>query len=1611
MKRQRSERDAALRKLSQRLGVETQYHDQYGNWHQVPEATLRSLCDALGAAGTESRDGRRLPGAIVVTARRTSTTIQLSLDDAAHRRRWTLREENGTEHRGELIDRRALRLPASLPPGYHHLELSGRSKSSPTATALIMVPARAYMPAQLRSNRVWGISSQLYALRSPRNWGIGDFSDLDALVVRAAALGADVVGINPLHALFPEEPERASPYSPSSRLFVNPLYLDIEAIEDFAECPEVQQLTAISRFSSRRRKLQNLPLVDYRAVARLKRDALRLLHLLFRQRHLQRRGDGRAAEFRAYQKRAGPALRRFATFHVLRESLAGSDKPRAWHDWPQRWRDPNDPAVAEFARRHLDEIECLEYQQWQAERQLARAAHGAREMPMAIGLYQDLAVGFDPDGADAWAAQDIVARGWTIGAPPDAWSPKGQDWGLSPLNPRRLQASGYASFIETLRANMRHAGALRIDHILGLKRLFWVPDGGVPADGAYVRYPFADLLGIVALESVRQRCLVVGEDLGTVPPGFSAQLQRRSILSYRLLYFTRDAHNKFLPPNRYPRQALAAISTHDLPTFTGYWHGDDIALRKRLALYPEKSDARRDAIARATDRRALIAALKRSRLATRPGEMPLTAVHRFLARTPSLIVIAQIEDLLGVHQQVNVPGTVDQHPNWRRKLPLSVDALPRHEALCRTASAIVSERPSPRSDRPDVPRATYRLQLNADFPFSAAANTVPYLARLGVSHLYLSPILEAQTGSTHGYDTTSFDRLNPDLDGSAGFERLADVARDHGLKLLVDFVPNHMGIGQARNDWWLDVLEWGRLSPTAEIFDIDWTPAAWPELRDRLTVPLLGDEYRKVLARGELTLRFKASEGSFAVWYHEHCFPIRPFDYPELLKTLSSEASRGAAHELRHLAASFARLPRTARARDRAADLKTAVARWASKHLKPVPTVPSLVGISLDALDALLQRQVYDLTFWRSAASRINYRRFFDINTLASIRMERPAVFERCHRLIAQLITEDKVHGLRLDHVDGLYDPAEYVRGLRRMIGKPFYLIVEKILGSDEQVRTNWPVDGTTGYEFANWVNGLFIDPSAARPLARTYRQFTGQDRNFADEVRGAKRQVVQQLFGGDLTALVAAITHLESRRRYSHAELTAALTAIIAEFPIYRTYIGQHSVTAADRQVISGAVARVLDRHRPEHAAALRFAERALTDRVATRRVQARSAAMRFQQLTAPVQAKAVEDTAFYRYARLISLNEVGGDPGCFGSAPAEFHARLRRLAHNRPHSLLATATHDTKRGEDARARIDVLSEMPAAWSSRVRRWAELNQSLRTDMRGGLAPSRNDEYLIYQTLVGAWPMEFSNGRVPTQLPLRELADRVVAYAQKAAREAKLRTSWLDPDPEYEKACRIFVQRLLDPVRSHRFLQDFSAFIADVARCGALNSLTQVALKLLAPGVPDIYRGCELWDLSLVDPDNRRPVSFDTRWQMLNDMAADPPDLRGLATDWRSGRLKLYLTWRLLALRRAEPALFSGGSYEPLMARGPAAQHVVAFRRRYRGVGTIVATGRWFSKLATEHGAFAPTPDAWRGTALPGALEAKQTACEMLSGRRLASPLRLDELFRELPVAVIRTPP
>jgi (1->4)-alpha-D-glucan 1-alpha-D-glucosylmutase len=931
-------------------------------------------------------------------------------------------------------------------------------------------------------------------------------------------------------------------------------------------------------------------------------------------------------------------------------------------------------------------------------------------------------------------------------------------------------------------------------------------------------------------------------------------------------------------------------------------------------------------------------------------------------------------------------------------------------------STVSSQENAATDDAKPVPRATYRLQFSRNFGFDQAAALAPYLARLGVSHVYASPYLRARPGSTHGYDIVSHNELNPELGDAAAFERMVAAFRANGLGQILDFVPNHMGVGGSDNPWWLDVLEWGPLSDFAGWFDIDWDSER-RYLQDKLLVPFLGDQYGAVLESGGLVLKFDSAAGDFAVWaYDTHKLPICPTHYARIL---------GDKHPaLERLGDAFANLsnwrPHIAQ---RAADLKAELAARAREDESVAAAVQAAVarfnGTSGDIetwsrLDTLIGDQHWRAAHFRVAADDINYRRFFNINDLAGIRMEIPELFDHAHVLVFKLIAEGVLDGIRLDHIDGLLDPKAYCLRLREKAPKPVYLIVEKILAAHESLRDDWGVDGTSGYEFANLVTGLLVDPEGEEAMTRAYEDFTGNRTAFADIVRDCKLGITENEMASELNVLARDAARVARRNPhtadFTNNLLKRALKQIIACFPVYRTYIDGSTPTDADRRDIDWAVAQARRLDSSLDPSVFDFLSRLLTcDLVAEprsgfSRTAVVRAAMRIQQYSGPVMAKGLEDTAFYRYNRLLALNEVGGHPDRFSVSLSAFHYANAQRARRTPHAMLATSTHDTKRGEDARARLAVLPELAEEWTQQVATWSRLLRAGESGSLTDMPPARNDEYAFYQLMLAAWPAELSHGAVPNAEDADAFRTRVEGAMVKTLREAKLHTTWAAPDAAYEEAVLQFVRNALDVSRSNPFLDAFTSFQSKVAAFGVHNSLVQTVLKLTVPGVPDIYQGADLWDFSLVDPDNRRPVDFVMREMLLakSQTAASGEDFAALMENWHDGRIKLALAAALLALREKSPALFAEGSYDALTATGDAADRICAFVRQAGDAHMIVAVALYPSQGIGEA--------AFAGTVIGLPEENAGRWKNIFDGREIIAGdggIAAADLFRALPVAVL----
>lgn len=989
-----------------------------------------------------------------------------------------------------------------------------------------------------------------------------------------------------------------------------------------------------------------------------------------------------------------------------------------------------------------------------------------------------------------------------------------------------------------------------------------------------------------------------------------------------------------------------------------------------------------------------------------------------------------------------------------------------------------------RLSTPRLPSATYRAQLNRQFTLRDAAALLDYFAALGVSELYTSPFFRARPGSTHGYDLVDHSAFQPDLGDRDDFNALTTGLAERGMGLLLDFVPNHMGIGST-NPWWMDVLENGPSSLFAPFFDIDWAPLK-TELGSKVLLPILGDHYGRVLEAGELSLDM--DQGAFFLRYFGETLPINPRTYPMILEPAlpGLYARLGDVHdavlELQSVVTGLHHLPpRTethrAKVMERRREKEILKRRLAAATANTPEIAEALAARlaemngrrgdpkSFDELDRLLEEQVYRLSFWRVAAEEINYRRFFDVNDLAAIRMENPAVFAEAHKLVLELIGEGRVTGLRIDHPDGLWDPLGYFMGVARAVfverarrhaafttgsalrpnveaelgalysracaadprsplSRPLYMIAEKILSRGEPLPEDWPIHGTSGYDFTTLVGGLFVDPESERPMTEVYERFAGASADFESLAYQKKKQILLSAMASELNVLAHALNRLSERDRHSRdftlGTLTEALREVIASFPVYRTYVTEATQTISehDRIAVARAIRLAVRRNPLMDASVYVFLRSILMLEVPPtapedQRPLWREFVMRFQQLTGPVMAKGLEDTAFYNYNRLVSLNEVGGEPERYGTSVASFHRVSAERQRLWPYSLLATSTHDTKRGEDVRARISVLSEVWRAWEAAVTATAAAAERFKVDIDGQLAPDRNEEYLLYQTLIGTLP---GAARAQDEARWAAYVERIVAYMRKATKEAKVNTSWINARPDYDAAVEAFVRGVLGPDGP------IEAHLAPLARTAAYHgmwgSLSQTLLKITSPGVPDLYQGTELWDDSLVDPDNRRPVDYAARVAALDEIRsrmdgaeAQAALCRELFQTAEDGRIKMFVTHVALRARRRLPELFGAqGAYIPLDAAGRAALHIVSFARRAGDREIVIIAPRLSAKLMGGR-LEPPIGAAFEETRLPAAegrfLNLFTGAVEPTEERDGATYLPMNRVLSELPGALL----
>ncbi|KAB2889689.1 MAG: malto-oligosyltrehalose synthase [Desulfobulbaceae bacterium] len=1714
--------NAAFQQLCMMMGIGTVSLDGAESEAMPGEAAQLAFLRALGviphtgvAAGAEleellCRQYEQMVRPVVVLGEYDGpavVTLRLADEELASPVIWQLTEEGGDVHEGtadplelERLDTAlargkgftTLRLPIGLrlPMGYHRFRIAcGDDPEEPrrAESLLIVAPARCYTPPDLpKKGRIWGLSCQLENVRSRRNWGCGDLTDLESLLGWAAEIGAGTLAVSCLLPTAEKDDAALMHFLPSSRNFTDPLFLDPEAVADYHESAEARAQVGHPGFQVRLAQLRDAKEVDREEIMALKNEVTETLWRHFQLNHLNPESE-RGRSFRQFQETGGALLQSFALYQALRGHWRESGgKGGDVAGWP--YQDRGSPAVAAFAESNRDRIEFHQYLQWQLELQLAAAGQRSLELGLKVGLTMSLPIGVDPHGSAVWHQPSLFALPLTIHDCPG-------DAGCIPHGPPEFASmasvSGCEAFLAALRANMHYAGALRFSSIHLLDRQLWRPGGHSDGPAWNIVRNSDDLLAVIALESWRNRCLVIGEHREPLSEQFAGTLDTRGILVSRPGFFVTDWSGDWLEPARYPAQSVVTASRYDLCSLEGYWRGSDIALLSSRC--PDFSDRYRERaiVARAAERARLLVALSHENLLPHgvdldPAGVPdlspalIRAVYAFLCRTPARILLVQLADLVSMAEQDReLPAP--HSPAAMARLTADLEFLRDDEGLrlqfreyC-LERAVGVVRPSAllgdrrRRQTQELPHAFYRLQFSRDFTFLQAASLLPYLRDLGISHCYASPYLKARPGSSHGYDIIDHQTLNPEIGSREEYEAFVAALDDNGLAQILDMVPNHMGVGPD-NRWWLDVLENGQASPYATFFDINWQLQD-EELKNRVLLPVLGDYFGTVLEEGKLRLVFRVDRGCFEIACYEQCYPVAPNSYPRILghDLPRLELRLGSQHEgfleLQNLIASFAGLPGSEESDPERLEMrnrnKEVLKRLLARLCREVPEIAGFLEEnvllfngepgkpeSFNLLEQLLANQAYRLAFWRVASDEINYRRFFDINDLAGLRMERREVFEQTHRLVLDLIATGKVDGLRLDHPDGLYNPEQYFRNLQAAVGGvapeqmpppaaagglpgnghvdlPLYVVVEKILSDREQLPGSWMVHGTTGYDFSSLVNGLFVDRTAEEAMTAGYQDFVGYAIDFVQLAHDCRRLIIKSAMAGEINVLSNHLHRLAKHSRYTQDYtlngLRGALTEIVASFPVYRTYCTADGLTAVDRRHVEQAVDLAKANCQAEDTSIYDFIRSVfLLERRRSGEQQDAELVdfvMKFQQYTGPVMAKGLEDTAFYIYNRLVSLNEVGDDPRRFGRSVEDFHIANRARCEQRPLSMLNTGTHDSKRSEDVRARIDVLSEMAPAWLQAVERWHGMNSCWKTAVGQELAPSKNDEYALYQNLLGVWPLE-----PLTAEGLAAFCDRFTGYMMKVAREAKVHTSWLNQNHAYESAMSHFIDRLFGG-DNQAFLDDFLSFHRQTSRFGMLNSLSQLLLRLTAPGIPDTFQGNETWQFSLVDPDNRRPVDFAARREMLASLqgwladASNPMEskLQELLNNRSDGRIKMYILWKTMAFRRENPRIFSDGSYLPLQAEGEAGLHICAFARISGRRAVIAAVPRLVTRLL--HGDPECLPlgaGVWGATtlALPSEFRGWRTV-NVLTGEDFTNAvdthgnLLAADLFRRFPVALV----
>lgn len=1442
----------------------------------------------------------------------------------------TLKQIDSKNHNGNYI-KFGFNIPLNLEYGYHNFKIFNQSNTKQhQEMRLIVVPEKCFIPEIVLKNEKISGPKILFSDLIFQN------SDLDIknIIKSLSDYELDIISLGSINRTCIDKNGINNALRPSHRMFFDTLFLNTDNILDFINDKDLKIKSQSREFQENNEEQDKADLTNFKTIIDNKLKRYKLLYESFKEHHI-RNNTQKAQLFISFIENNGDKLHKLALFEALHDFLSKeNDKYNIWSEWPDDYKNPTSEIILQFEKNNNELIEFYKFLLWQIDIQIKEAGQTSLRKKLGVGICTDFSFCIDNNAAEIWAYREYFYENAAIKIQPENSS---EEIYCPALIPQKITQHAYSYFVDLIRPNMIYAGALNLlyfECILNTSSQMSVENAEKTFN---LEYPIEDLLGIIALESQRNKCMIIAK-------------------SESLTGINKELLNKY------------GIFTEDIFEF------EEISNEAQLKNYLKKLEEEY----------------------TRPVKEKSEVDFRSIAKIPS---------------------------------------------------------------------STYRLQFNKDFKFNDAREIIPYLKKLGISHIYASPLLSTKPGSMHGYDVVNYDEINKEIGTFEEFEAFVNTLHTNGLGLILDIVPNHMAIGK-ENKWWMDVLENGQASSYSHYFDIDWNPIK-KELKGKVLIPILGNHYGIILASGQIGFSFNAETGKLHVNYYENEFPLNPSSYPIILEYRIDilKARLGSTHkdfqEYLSVITMFKNLPKHNSTEYEKVNERNREKEIAFERLSSLCTDNYIIkgfidenlidfkcssenDVLITRVHNLLEEQVYRLAFWRVSSDEINYRRFFDINGLAAICVEKPDVFINTHSFILNLIENNKIEGLRIDHPDGLLEPAEFYKKLQVEISKktdtdftpnngkllssdklPFYIVAEKILANDEQLEPNWAIHGTVGYDFLNSVSKLFIKSDNKNAFTDFYHKFIGKQLNVEEMIIECKKLIMNTSLAAELNVLSNYLNQISEMylfsRDYTLNSLRNSLMELIACFPVYRSYISEEGVTKCQYN-IKWAIGLAKKRSLATDVLIFDFIEKVLLleleeDINSEKYQNILNFTLKFQQYTGPLMAKGVEDTFFYRYNRLISLNEVGGDSTKFGISIEEFHQQNLIRAEIMPNSMLCTATHDTKRSEDARCKINAISEFPQEWQNLVKRLHSINKSQNDKTNDSVVIDKNDEYLIYQSLIGIWSTPKINSE-----NIQSLANRLERYILKAAREGKVHTSWLNINSEYEQALSDFVSKILNYPPGHSFWKYFLPFHNLIANAGYLNSISQCILKLTSPGVPDIYQGSEIYKFNLVDPDNRIPVDY----KKTNEIFKLIQPLLNLNTNFNnselfqkillpieSGAIKLFYTTTILNFRNQNPDLFKISKYIPLKIEGQNANHFVAFARLLNNQALIVITPRLMHNIISHDNPMEINKEMIQGTTIEIPQDLKNFAWTDICTKQIIrftikEKTNLTDLFDILPVIILR---